>query len=170
MIFLTVGSEIAFDRLVRAVDVWCGDGHHNTVFGQIAHSGLNGYRPQNFVWKEFVSPVEYRRLYDEAELIIAHAGMGSIITALVKAKPILIMPRRAVFRETRNDHQVATAKIFSERKGIFVAEDETMVASMLDKWKGLIGTISFKSAGPYAEDHLVKTIRDFIQANNDASL
>ncbi len=167
MIYLTVGSEIAFDRLVQAVDVWCGHGHYNAVFGQIADPGPNGYRPQNFEWKAFVSPDEYRRLYDEAELIVAHAGMGSIITALVKAKPILVMPRRSVFRETRNDHQVATAKNFSARKGLFVAEDETMVGPMLDKWKDLSGAINLESAGPYAEDRLVKTIRDFILSNND---
>ena len=166
MIFLTVGSEIAFDRIVEAVDIWCGNSRRNSVFGQIADPGPEGYRPKNFEWKDFVSPDEYRRLYDEAELIIAHAGMGSIITALVKAKPILIMPRRVVFHETRNDHQVATAKIFSERKGIFVAEDETMVGPMIDKWRNMRGTIALESVGAYANDSLIKTIRDFIMVGN----
>ena len=169
MIFLTVGSEIAFDRIVQAVDTWCGNSHRNAVFGQIADPGPDGYRPENFKWKEFVSPDEYRRLYDEAELIIAHAGMGSIITALVKAKPILIMPRRVVLHETRNDHQVATAKIFSKRKGIFVAEDETMVGPMLDKWTVLRGTLKLESVGPHADDRLIKTIRDFIMAGSDTN-
>ena len=86
MIFLTVGSELAFDRLVKAVDHWCGLHNFNEVFGQIADKGPNGYRPLNFEYTEFISPEEYCRRYEEAELIVGHAGMGSIITALAKAK------------------------------------------------------------------------------------
>jgi len=162
MIFLTVGSELPFNRLVRAVDMWCAINNSGIVFGQIGDPGVDGYRPRHFDWQEFVSPDEYRCKYDEAELIVGHAGMGSIITALVKAKPILIMPRRAVFLETRNDHQVFTAQKFAAREGVLVAEDETMIGSMLDYWETMRGSMVMKSAGPYAEERLIKTIRDFI--------
>ena len=162
MIFLTVGSEITFDRLVNAVDIWCGNNDKEEVFGQIGDPGCDGYRPKNFDWVKFLSPDEYRKKYDNAELIIGHAGMGAIITALVKAKPILIMPRRVAFYETRSDHQLATAKKFSKRKGIFVAEDEIMVSPILDKWELLCGAMQLKCAGPYAEERLIATIKDFI--------
>ncbi|MBV5338808.1 MAG: glucuronosyltransferase [Deltaproteobacteria bacterium] len=162
MIFLTVGSELPFDRLVRAVDAWCATNNNDIVFGQIGDPGADGYRPRHFEWQEFISPDEYRCKYDEADLIIGHAGMGSIITALVRAKPILIIPRRAVFLETRNDHQVFTAQKFAEREGILVAEDETMIRPMLDKWETMRDSIVMKSVGPYAEERLIETIRDFV--------
>lgn len=166
MIFLTVGSEISFDRLVKAVDAWCYNNTRSDVFGQIADPGPDGYYPENFEWKKFVSPDEYHCMYNEAELIIGHAGMGSIITALVKAKPILIMPRCTAFRETRNDHQIATAARFSEHKGVFVAEDETAIGSLLDKWDNLRDTHKLTSVKAYAEDQLIRTIRDFILADS----
>lgn len=167
MIFLTVGSELPFDRLVKAVDVWCEINNRSDVFGQIADIGLDGYVPCNFKWENFVSPDEYRSKFDEAELIIGHAGMGSIISALVMATPILIMPRRASFYETRNDHQVATAKNFSKRKGVFVADDETIVAPMLDKWNNSREQLNLEKAEGYAEEKLINTIRNFILNQND---
>ncbi len=167
MIFLTVGSELPFDRLVKAVDQWCGNNKQQKIFGQIGQADPDGYRPLHFDWKEFMPPDVYHQKYDEAELIIGHAGMGSIITALVKAKPILIMPRRSIYRETRNNHQVATASKFSERKGVFVAKDETAVSDMLDKWNNIRDTIEMESARPYADERLIKTIRDFILAGDN---
>ena len=167
MIFLTVGSEIAFDRLVQAVDIWCEKNPKSNVFGQIADPGSKGYRPHNFPWKEFISPDEYSHKYNKAELIIGHAGMGSIISALVNATPILIMPRRVSFRETRNDHQVDTAKRFSQHKGIYVAEDESMISPMLDKWQTSHRNLTMESIGPYADKQLITTIREFILNSDD---
>ncbi len=164
MIFLTVGNELPFDRLVRAVDLWCGKKGRKNVFGQVADIGEEGYKPENFEWQEFVSPTEYQSKYDEAELVIGHAGMGTIITAMVKAKPILIMPRRAAFRETRNDHQMATVQQFVKYPGLLVAENELQVGTMLDKWEARHEQVVMKSIGPYAEGRLIKTIRDFIIA------
>ena len=87
MIFLTVGSELAFDRLVKAVDEWCFSRQRDDVFGQIAAPGPNGYYPKHFPWEGFVTPAKYEQLIEEADLIVGHAGMGSIITALTKEKP-----------------------------------------------------------------------------------
>lgn len=164
MIFLTVGSELPFDRLVRAVDDWCGNHPDADVFGQIGEPGEKEYRPRHFQWQAFITPDAYRQRYDAAELIIGHAGMGSIITALVKAKPILIMPRRAAFIETRNDHQVSTAKRFATREGVLVAEDDTQVGVMLDRWEEIRDTFTMQPAGPFAEDGLIRLIREFIFA------
>lgn len=162
MIFLTVGNELPFNRLVRAVDSWRSSNYHITVFGQIGNLGKNDYRPRHFAWQEFIKPDEYHRKCEEAELIIAHAGMGSIITALVTAKPILIMPRRADLHEHRNDHQIATTKRFSVLNGILVAEEETMVETLLEQWETMRGSFAMGNAGPYAQERLLLTIRDFI--------
>ena len=162
MIFLTVGNELSFDRLSKAIDQWCADNPGILVFGQIGEPGPDGYRPQKFEWKPFITPEEYQRKFKKAELIVAHAGMGSIITALTMNKPILIMPRRSKFREHRNDHQVATAQRFSERSGILVAEDETKVGLMLDYWITNPHDVTVEGAKPFAEQRLIDKIKNFI--------
>lgn len=167
MIFLTVGSELPFDRLVRATDKWCAARGRNDVYGQIATTAADGYRPANFDWCEFLSPDDYDKYCRDADLIIGHAGMGSIITAMTYVKPIVLMPRRAVFKETRNDHQVATAERLRSRDGISVAQDETHLIEVLDR---AVARRTDRSAlpqiplGPYADPQLLKAIREFILA------
>jgi len=162
MIFLTVGNELPFTRLVKTIDQWCGNNKQHKVFGQIGPVGSDGYCPIHFEWEEFVSPKMYHQKCNEADLIIAHAGMGSIITALEMSKPIIILARLAAFFEHRNDHQVATANRFSERKGVSVAEDEHVLGEMLEKWDNMRDVIEIENVEPYAEERLIQTIRDFI--------
>jgi UDP-N-acetylglucosamine transferase subunit ALG13 len=112
MIFVTVGTQLPFDRLIRAVDVWCS---HAKVrcFAQIADPGTQGYFPKSMEWASFLSPVEFDRHFSSADLVIAHAGMGSIISSIEFNKPIVINAAlRSALKEHRNDHQLATAKRF----------------------------------------------------------
>lgn len=134
MIFLTIGTHEPFDRLVRAVDDWCvGPGAGQEIFGQITEPHANGYRPKNFEWVSRLSPTDYAARFARADIILSHAGMGSIITALQAGKPIVVMPRRGHLRETRNDHQYTTVQMLGRRPGIYVAEDETRLAETLGR-------------------------------------
>ena len=59
-----------------------------------------------------------------AELVVAHAGMGSVITAGEHGKPIVLLPRLGSRGEHTNDHQVDTARWLRGRPGIHVADAE----------------------------------------------
>ena len=161
MIFATVGSQAPFDRLIRAVDDWAGSRRRSDVFAQIASSD---YCPVHAKYKKFVDPQEFRQLVQDARVIVAHAGMGSIITALEMGKPIVVMPRRARFRETRNDHQVAAANHFGAQGRVIVADDESRLAEVLDYAVTLGETERIEAK---ASDQLIATIRNFI--NEDAA-
>jgi UDP-N-acetylglucosamine transferase subunit ALG13 len=128
VIFVTVGGQIPFDRLVRAVDEWAAARDRTDVFAQI---GPTDFRPRHIEAVEFLSPEEFRHKVEEARAMVAHAGMGSIITALETGTPLLVMPRRADRHETRNDHQVSAATRFQSR-GIMVAFDEKELWERLD--------------------------------------
>ena len=157
MIFLTVGTHEPFDRLVRAVDEWCAArGASDEVFGQITSRGA--YRPRNFEWTETLAPTRFEQCFARAQLIVAHAGMGTILTALSRGTPIIVLPRRGHLGETRNDHQFATAQHLRGRPGLSVALSEDDLGAQLD-------TRSASAAdpiSPFAEDALITTLRDFI--------
>lgn len=160
MILVTVGSQLPFDRLARAVDEWCAATGRTDVFGQLGEPGPNGYRPKNYAWSPFLSPTELDAKLRGAQLIIAHAGMGSIISALRCAKPIVIMPRRASLGEHRNEHQMATASRFAGRSGIYVADDETALPATLQRAfdaQALAVTLS-----PFADRTFTASLRQFI--------
>lgn len=156
MIFVTVGAQMPFDRLVRAIDQWAGSHGREDVFAQI---GPTDYCPSNIRWTRFLQPGEFRNRCVEARAIVAHAGTGSIITALQLGKPIVIMPRRAGLRETRNDHQIATAEQFRRFLSVAVAWDETELIDCLERIDDLVG---LRAIGSQASGELLDAIRGFI--------
>ncbi len=156
MIFVTVGAQMPFDRLVKAVDQWACSQGRDDVFAQI---GPTDYIPSGIQWTKFIDPENFKLRFKAASVIVAHAGTGSIITALELGKPILVMPRRASLRETRNDHQVATAEHFRRFPSVMVARDEVELASEMARITGIQG---IQAVGSHASPELVGAIRGFI--------
>lgn len=160
MIFVTVGSQEPFDRLIQAVDEWAGSRSRNDVFAQLGNSSI---RPQHIEFTQFLEPADFRRIMREASVIVAHAGMGSIISALELGKQIVVLPRRAHFRETRNDHQVATAERFGAQGRILVANEEKELPEKLDHALTLGNADSIDTQ---ASPQLLATIRAFLDRGN----
>jgi exopolysaccharide biosynthesis glucuronosyltransferase PssE len=159
VIFVTVGAQMPFDRLVRTVDEWALRRGRDDAFAQI---GPTDWRPRHIPFTQFLDQREFREKVREASVVVAHAGMGSILTARELAKPILVMPRRGDLQETRNDHQVATAKIFREFGWVSVAFDERELESRLDELS------SMKSSGAIssrASDRLIASLKSFIESD-----
>jgi UDP-N-acetylglucosamine transferase subunit ALG13 len=156
MIFVTVGAQMPFDRMIRAVDQWGRQRTKKQIFAQIGHTS---YKPRHMCWAEFLDPPRFRDCVESADVIVAHAGMGSIITALELGKPILVMPRRGDLAETRNDHQVATAKHFLELGCLAVAFDEKELFEKLDQLDELS---SGPRIGSQASPELLMALRQFV--------
>jgi UDP-N-acetylglucosamine transferase subunit ALG13 len=123
MIFLTVGTQFPFDRLVRAIDKLKGEGVIRDEI--IAQVGRSNYTPDNFRVYESLDKTEFDETVQNASAIISHAGMGSITMALEHNKPMLVMPRLSRYREVVNNHQVGIAQRFSQTGHLIVAMDET---------------------------------------------
>ena len=119
MIFLTVGTQFPFDRLVRAIDRIISEGViGDKVFGQI---GYGACKPSNFECVASMRKGEFDKCFAEASAIIGHAGMGTISMALNGRKALLVMPRLKKYGEVVNDHQLGIAKSFSELGHILAA-------------------------------------------------
>lgn len=157
MIFLTVGTQLPFDRLVKTVDRWAGAAPGREVVGQIGPSAL---RPQHLRYSEFLAPAECRVHMHAAEAIVAHAGMGTILSALEIGKPVLVLPRRAALGEHRNDHQLATAERFAEMGTVEVAYDEQELLGKLDRLHERAAHQA--PISPWASDELITALRVFI--------
>jgi UDP-N-acetylglucosamine transferase subunit ALG13 len=157
MIFVTVGTELPFNRMVRVVDEWAKAANRNDVFAQI---GETDWQPAHIAWSRFLHPPEFARRFAEADVVIAHAGMGTILSALQWEKPILVMPRRASLGEQRNEHQLATAKRLLELGKINVAMDEAELRAKVDGFGQLRPR---EKIGAYANGSLITALRDFIE-------
>jgi UDP-N-acetylglucosamine transferase subunit ALG13 len=120
MIFVTIGTQEPFDRLIKIVDE-LAVGLDQEVVAQVFNSS---YVAKNLTLIDFVNPKEFERLFNKADLIISHAGMGSIISALSIGKPIIVMPRKASLGEHRNEHQLATAGKMGEIDGVYIVRNK----------------------------------------------
>lgn len=156
MIFVTVGHQMPFDRLVQAVDEWAAKNNRDDVFAQI---GSTKYRPSHIKWTHTVNPSEFQDRIAQADAVVAHAGTGTILTAFEQNTPILVMPRRAALLETRNDHQVATAQRFLEMGRLAVAMDETELPEKLDLISQLQASDTISSS---ASPELLNAISAFV--------
>jgi UDP-N-acetylglucosamine transferase subunit ALG13 len=129
VIFVTVGSALPFDRLIKTVDKWASRHPEEEIFAQI---GRTDYRPAHMSWVITLTPRSFQEKCSESRVIVAHAGMGTIITALEKGKPILVMPRCANMEEHVNNHQLACATWLATRKGIKIVYNESELLEGLD--------------------------------------
>jgi UDP-N-acetylglucosamine transferase subunit ALG13 len=158
MIFVTVGTDLPFDRLVLAVDTWAGERGRSDVFAQVGRSRC---QPRHLRSQPFLEPEEYRDCFNQASVIVAHAGMGTILSALQWGKPLLVMPRRASLGEHRNEHQLATARHLASLDKINVSFDEASLREELDR----LATLTPRARiGPHAGEALVGALRDFISS------
>ena len=163
MILVSVGTQFPFDRLISTVDKWAIENGRTDV---LAQTGPSEYVPRALKCFAMMSPDKFRKLQSEAELLIAHAGMGSILTALEFRKPIIIMPRDHTRGEHRNEHQVATATRFSNTPGLYVVKDE---AELLDRLNHLSDLVGSQGVPQKAPQEFVSQLRAFIEEEGPSS-
>lgn len=128
MIFLTVGTQLPFDRLVRAVDDWAAMRPGVRIVAQI---GREAWRPEHLEWSEELGPAEFEVMLRAADLVVAHAGMGTVLRCRDLGKPLVVVPRVAALGEHRNDHQLATARRLVELGLATVARNEIDLRDLL---------------------------------------
>lgn len=110
MIFLTVGTQFPFDRLLKAVDSAVERQFiREDVYAQTA---ITNYRAKNLKCVPYLDNASFDRYVQQASAVISHAGVGTITIALQYRKPILVVPRLKSCGEVVNDHQMALAKKF----------------------------------------------------------
>jgi len=127
MIFVTIGTQIPFDRFIEIIDDLAG-----TIDESFVVQALNGnYTPKNFKPVDFITPDEFDKIISEARLVVAHAGIGSILSAIDYEKPVIIFPRLASLGEHRNDHQMATAKTIHEKGYAYVAYNKEQLTQLI---------------------------------------
>jgi len=119
VIFVTIGSMFPFDRLIQRMDEWAQAHPEAELLAQI---GDGAYAPTHMPWVRRLDQVDFARKVAEADLVVAHAGMGSVITASQFRKPIVMLPRLKEWDEHTTDHQIATANWLRDKPGVYIAD------------------------------------------------
>lgn len=122
MIFVTLGSQkFQFNRLLKAVDELIEKGEmQDEVFAQ---TGYSDYEPVRYQFKQFLDRNEFAEKTGKADIVITHGGTGAIIGAVKQRKKVIAVPRRAMYGEHVDDHQLQLVEQFKELNLILECDD-----------------------------------------------
>ena len=131
MIFVTVGTQLAFPRLMDAMECWaaCTDERVVAQTGPDKRAGQGAW--SHLEVQGHLAPARFDALFAAARVVVAHAGIGTILSARRHARPLVILPRRHALGEHRNDHQMATARAVADLPGVHVAWEAAEIAPLL---------------------------------------
>jgi UDP-N-acetylglucosamine transferase subunit ALG13 len=83
------------------------------------------------ITRQFMCMEEFNQYLSGAELLILHAGAGSVINAVQSGKIPIVMPRRAKYDEHIDDHQLEFAcALAGSGKVVLVEEPEELILAM----------------------------------------
>ena len=116
MTFIIVGGVVEFDfsRILQIADDLCKEGildAENTK-AQIGHCN---YKPKNYTSYRFVNGEQFHKDIDEADIIITHGGVATLVYALKLGKKVIVFPRLQRFNEHLDDHQLDISKMYNEK-------------------------------------------------------
>ena len=99
----------------------------------VAQIGCTKFCSDKIKTVSFVSREEYAKLIDSADLIISHAGVGTITDCIKKGKKVIVVPRLKEYKEHTNDHQIQITKEFEEKGYVLAAYDTKDLLKTLKK-------------------------------------
>lgn len=129
MILLSLGThQQAFPRALDLVEPLACNGQDFVI-----QHGSTPSRPgmPNAAWIEFMTYASVVDAMARADNVICHAGVGTIMTALMAGHTPVVIPREAEHGEHVDDHQLEIAERFAERGLVRCATTETDLATLL---------------------------------------
>lgn len=135
MIFIIVGGVVEFDfsRILQITDELCKEGIMDayTTKAQIGHCS---YEPKNYASYRFVNGEQFHKDIDDADVIITHGGVGTLVHALKLGKKVIIFPRLKKFNEHLDDHQLDISKMYNKQGYCMMATNK---AELIDCIKNI---------------------------------
>jgi len=159
MIFCTVGTQLPYNRLLKLCDESASIMPDYNFFMQI---GESDYIPKNSAWVRNINEIDYHDKLKKTQLIIGHAGMGTILSALDYNIPIILVPRKHALNEHRNDHQLATAHKFRHYSSIFVYDESSDFTELIFKALSFVGEYEVDKKSKEFSQKLVLIVNELL--------
>ena len=157
MILVTLGTQDKqFKRILVEIDRLINKGVIKDKV--IVQKGMTEYESNNMELFDLIPKNELDKLVCDADLIITHGGVGSIMAGLNNGKKVIAVPRLVKYGEHQSDHQIEIINRFSDEGYIIGIDDVSKLEDAYNK------IAKFK---PKKFDHnndlMIKTITDYIK-------
>lgn len=132
MILVVLGTQDKpFTRLLKAIQKQIKKG--NITDKVIVQAGCTKFDSKDMEIFDLIPTDEFNKLIKDADLIITHGGVGSILEGVKNNKVILAAPRLEKFGEHVNDHQIQIVDEFSKMGYIIPLKDFNKLDKLLMK-------------------------------------
>ena len=159
MILVTLGTQNnSFHRLLEEVQKNIDNG--NIKEEVIVQNGYTKFDSKQMKLIKEIPQDEFNKLIDQANLVITHGGVGSIITAITKGKKVIAIPRLKKYNEHVNDHQIEIIDSFNEKGYIIGIHSVEKLGKALEEAKNFKPQKYVKNTG-----NILKLVDDFIDNN-----
>ena len=158
LIFVSVGTQIPFDRLLKSVERQIEIG--NIREEVIVQAGVTSFKSDKMKIINFIPLDEFNKIINKAKLIICHGGVGTITDGLKNGKTIIACPRLKKYNEAKNDHQIQIIENFGKMGFIIPLLDPDDLGVALEKAKKFKSK-EFKSN----TNNFVKLLENYIDKN-----
>lgn len=155
MIFVTTGTQFHFDRLLDAIEYLIGQGIIQDEV--IAQTGIDStFKSEYITCIKIMNGKAFEQYLSQASLIITHAGMGTILSALDNLIPVIAIPRSAELGEHVNNHQLDSLEKINNPSIIkcFNLKDLPASLEQADLLSGTLTTTSFNDLSASVVDML----------------
>lgn len=149
MIFVTVGNaKQGFQRLLDAVDIMA----EQRTFDQepiFVQSGNNpNFKSRYCEQKPFLSLEEFVNFINKASVIICHAGAGTLIQILRAGKVPIVMPRRKIYGEHVDDHQLELVQALAQQGRVVAAFEPEDLPKAIAEARQQVGVVRSSQLPP----------------------
>lgn len=134
MVFVVLGTnDKDFSRLLKAIDSEIEKGIIQEEV--IVQSGKTKYKSNHMKLIDFFSIDEFNQYIEQADYIITHGGVGTILDSLKKNKKIIAVPRLKKYKEHVNDHQIQIITEFEKDGYLLGVDDLNELGTVIQKIK-----------------------------------
>ena len=125
----------------------------------IVQAGFTKYNSKYMKIFNMIPKDDLENLVNKANLIITHAGIGSIEMSLEKGKKVIAVPRLKKYGEHINDHQQDIEKRFNEKGFLIGIDNVKFLGEAIEKSKNF-KPVKYENNN---EDKIVNIIKTYIE-------
>ena len=158
MILVLLGTQNnSFHRLLEEIQKNIENG--NIKEEVLVQKGYTKFESNDMIFN-YISPEEINNLIEQADTVITHGGVGSIINSISKDKKVIAVPRLKEYKEHVNNHQLDIISSFDKMGYIIGIDKVEELGQALEKVKKFKPKKYVSNTGK-----IIEIVSDFIDNN-----
>jgi UDP-N-acetylglucosamine transferase subunit ALG13 len=125
-----------FQRLLEVIERLASEGFFQGETVLIQSGNNPDFKPSYCQHKPFLTLEEFEAKIQHADLIICHAGAGTLFHVLQAGKVPVVIPRRKKYGEIVDDHQVELIEVLAPQGRIIPAYEPEDIPNAIEQARG----------------------------------